>query len=110
MSNRTFKTENHAGLDPIPRGIGRYFYARKQKPVKPREISLSKFVFQQPANPFPIIVPCHRAVRSDLTLGGFQGGLSMKRALLEAEGIGFDSSGRVAVDSFFLFVSLRRTW
>ena len=52
-------------------------------------------------NPFPIIVPCHRAVRSDRSLGGFQGGLSMKRALLEAEGIGFDNSGRVAVDSFF---------
>jgi methylated-DNA-[protein]-cysteine S-methyltransferase len=52
-------------------------------------------------NPFPLIIPCHRAVRSDLTLGGFQGGLPMKRALLEKEGISFDSSGRVQVDSFF---------
>jgi len=52
-------------------------------------------------NPFPIIVPCHRAVRSDRTLGGFQGGLPMKRALLAAEGIAFDGSGRVQVDSFF---------
>lgn len=26
-------------------------------------------------NPFPIIVPCHRAIRSDRSLGGFQGGL-----------------------------------
>ena len=52
-------------------------------------------------NPFPIIVPCHRAIRSDRTLGGFQGGLPMKRALLEKEGITFDSSGRLQVDSFF---------
>ena len=52
-------------------------------------------------NPFPIIIPCHRAIRSDRTLGGFQGGLQMKRALLEAEGIPFDRAGRVAVENFF---------
>jgi methylated-DNA-[protein]-cysteine S-methyltransferase len=46
-------------------------------------------------NPFPIIVPCHRAIRSDLHLGGYQGGLEMKRALLIKEGIGFDAAGRV---------------
>jgi methylated-DNA-[protein]-cysteine S-methyltransferase len=46
-------------------------------------------------NPFPIIVPCHRAIRSDGTLGGFQGGVGMKRALLEMEGILFDDLDRV---------------
>jgi len=46
-------------------------------------------------NPFPIIIPCHRAIRSDRTLGGFQGGLEMKRKILEMEGVEFDSSGRV---------------
>ncbi len=46
-------------------------------------------------NPFPIIVPCHRAIRSDGTLGGFQGGLKMKRKILELEGVEFDSYGRV---------------
>ena len=51
-------------------------------------------------NPFPIIIPCHRAIRSDRTLGGFQGGLPMKRALLKKEGIRFDSSGRVQIESF----------
>lgn len=49
-------------------------------------------------NPFPLVVPCHRAVRSDGTLGGFQGGLKMKRALLEMEGVEFDSKGRVRPD------------
>lgn len=52
-------------------------------------------------NPFPIIIPCHRALRSDRTLGGYQGGLTMKRALLEAEGIRFDKSGRVVGEDFF---------
>jgi O-6-methylguanine DNA methyltransferase len=46
-------------------------------------------------NPFPLIIPCHRVVRSDGMLGGFGGGLKMKKALLEMEGVAFDRSGRV---------------
>lgn len=46
-------------------------------------------------NPFPIILPCHRAIRSDLHLGGFQGGTEMKRALLTKEGIIFDEAEKV---------------
>ena len=48
-------------------------------------------------NPFPILVPCHRAIRSDGSLGGFQGGLRMKRALLEMEGVLFSRAGRVVL-------------
>ena len=51
-------------------------------------------------NPFPLIVPCHRAIRSDRHLGGYQGGLEMKRTLLEKEGIPFDAEGRVACAKF----------
>lgn len=39
------------------------------------------------ANPYPLIIPCHRVIRSDGHLGGYLGGLAMKRALLEREGI-----------------------
>ena len=46
-------------------------------------------------NPFPIVIPCHRAIRSDGGLGGFQGGVEMKRALLEAEGVEFTQGGKV---------------
>ena len=46
-------------------------------------------------NPFPIVIPCHRAIRSDGTLGGYQGGLAMKRALLMQEGVDVDGQGRV---------------
>jgi len=52
-------------------------------------------------NPFPIIIPCHRAIRSDGTLGGYQGGLEMKRALLEMEGVLFNTLGRVVTEEFF---------
>ena len=47
-------------------------------------------------NPFPLIIPCHRAVRADGSLGGFQGGPEMKRALLEMEGVEFLPTGRVS--------------
>jgi methylated-DNA-[protein]-cysteine S-methyltransferase len=36
-------------------------------------------------NPLPVIVPCHRVLRSDGSLGGYLGGLDAKRALLELE-------------------------
>ena len=52
-------------------------------------------------NPFPLIVPCHRTVRSDGSLGGYGGGLEMKRALLEMEGVGFDPMGRVRPEFFW---------
>lgn len=38
------------------------------------------------ANPAPLFVPCHRTIASDGTLGGFGGGLPLKRKLLELEG------------------------
>jgi len=46
-------------------------------------------------NPFPIIVPCHRAIRSNGDLGGFQGGLRMKKDLLEYEGVNISDEGKV---------------
>jgi methylated-DNA-[protein]-cysteine S-methyltransferase len=36
-------------------------------------------------NPIPLIVPCHRVLRSDGSLGGYAGGLEMKQRLLEME-------------------------
>ncbi|MEM7585578.1 MAG: methylated-DNA--[protein]-cysteine S-methyltransferase [Acidobacteriota bacterium] len=38
-------------------------------------------------NPIPIIVPCHRVIGADGSLTGYAGGLEVKRALLELEGI-----------------------
>ena len=36
-------------------------------------------------NPLPVVVPCHRVLRTDGTLGGYIGGLEAKAALLELE-------------------------
>lgn len=37
-------------------------------------------------NPVPILIPCHRVIRSDGTLGGFSRGVELKRWLLSLEG------------------------
>lgn len=37
-------------------------------------------------NPVAIVVPCHRVIRSDGSLGGYTGGLEFKRRLLDLEG------------------------
>ena len=39
------------------------------------------------SNPIPLIVPCHRVLRSSGGLGGYGGGLPMKQGLLELEGV-----------------------
>lgn len=39
------------------------------------------------ANPVPLLVPCHRVVAGDGSLGGFSGGLSNKKRLLKLEGL-----------------------
>lgn len=36
-------------------------------------------------NPLPLILPCHRVIRSDGALGNYLGGIAVKRALLELE-------------------------
>lgn len=36
-------------------------------------------------NLLPVIIPCHRVIASDGKLGGFSGGLELKRSLLDLE-------------------------
>ncbi len=38
-------------------------------------------------NPVPIFIPCHRVLSSDGTLGGYGGGLDLKKRLLLHEGL-----------------------
>ncbi len=52
-------------------------------------------------NPFPLIIPCHRAVRSDGRLGGFRGGTEMKRSLLSLEGVEVDENNRIRLNRLY---------
>jgi methylated-DNA-[protein]-cysteine S-methyltransferase len=38
-------------------------------------------------NPLPIVIPCHRVIAGDGTIGGYSGGLHVKHRLLALEGI-----------------------
>ncbi|MEZ4751635.1 MAG: methylated-DNA--[protein]-cysteine S-methyltransferase [Bdellovibrionota bacterium] len=48
-------------------------------------------------NPLPIVIPCHRVIHSGGGLGGFSGGLSKKKWLLNHETFQFPTSHRGVV-------------
>ncbi|MFX1373407.1 MAG: methylated-DNA--[protein]-cysteine S-methyltransferase [Promethearchaeota archaeon] len=52
-------------------------------------------------NPFPIVIPCHRAIKTNGELGGYQGGIKMKQRLLEIEGVKISEKGRVITDRIY---------
>ncbi len=52
-------------------------------------------------NPFPLIIPCHRAVAVDGHLSGYQGGIIMKEELLRMEGIDISPKKRVLFAKVF---------
>jgi methylated-DNA-[protein]-cysteine S-methyltransferase len=56
------------------------------------------------ANPFAPVVPCHRVVCSDLTLGGYGGGLKVKREILEREKRGYQASREISAGDRKLLV------
>ena len=43
-------------------------------------------------NPFPVIVPCHRVVKSDGTIGGYAYGTEIKKNMLIKEGLKINSN------------------
>ncbi|MFP5520998.1 methylated-DNA--[protein]-cysteine S-methyltransferase [Peptococcus simiae] len=43
-------------------------------------------------NPLSIIIPCHRVIRADGSLGGYGGGLAQKKYLLDLEQAGLEGS------------------
>jgi methylated-DNA-[protein]-cysteine S-methyltransferase len=72
-------------LAKIPRGETRsYGWVARQvgKPGAARAVGTACG-----ANPVPVIIPCHRVIAGDGSLGGFGGGLAMKRRLLRIEGV-----------------------
>ena len=48
-------------------------------------------------NPYPIIIPCHRVIRSDSSIGGYsgKGGIKSKKSLLKKEGVLFNEFNKV---------------
>ncbi len=46
-------------------------------------------------NPFPILIPCHRVIKSNREIGEYGGGKTLKRKLLIFEGVGFENKWKV---------------
>lgn len=55
-------------------------------------------------NPFPLLVPCHRVVRSDFHPGGYSNGVEIKLEILNHERRGYSSQRGISVGSNRLFV------
>jgi methylated-DNA-[protein]-cysteine S-methyltransferase len=68
----------------IPYGQTRSYTEMATRAGRPRAVRATGTALG--SNPLPIIVPCHRVLRSGGALGGYGGGLDTKRALLELEG------------------------
>ncbi|HXI85062.1 MAG TPA: methylated-DNA--[protein]-cysteine S-methyltransferase [Verrucomicrobiae bacterium] len=82
-SGTIFQRQVWHALTKIPYGETRsYGWIAKQigKPKASRAVGAACG-----ANPVPVIVPCHRVIAGDGSLGGFGGGLPMKRRLLSLE-------------------------
>jgi len=50
------------------------------------------------SNPFPLLIPCHRVVRSDSSLGGYGYGKRVKLEILKREKRGYEESIELDVD------------
>jgi len=55
-------------------------------------------------NPFAPLIPCHRVVRSDFSLGGYGGGVDVKRKMLGREDRGYQESKKINVDGAVLAI------
>jgi len=76
-------------LSKIPKGEVRTYKQIAKSIGKPKS---SRAVANACAkNPYPIVIPCHRVIRSDGLIGGYSGhgGIKRKKELLQKEGLKF---------------------
>lgn len=74
-----------SALHRIPRGHVRTYAGIAGEIGKPR--ATRAVGAANGRNPLAIVVPCHRVVEAGMQLGGYTGGLHLKRFLLELEGV-----------------------
>lgn len=80
-----FQVRVWEALRRVPRGEVRSYAAIAQDVGSPR--GMRAVGMANAKNPVAIVVPCHRIVEAKLGLGGYSGGLAVKRRLLELEGV-----------------------
>ncbi len=83
IAGTEFEKKVWSALKKIPFGETRSYKWIAEKIGNPAAVravgqALSK-------NPIPIVIPCHRVIESDGSIGGFSSGVDIKRRLLEIE-------------------------
>jgi methylated-DNA-[protein]-cysteine S-methyltransferase len=85
LEGTAFQRKVWMALADIPYGETRSYHEVAQAIGRP---GASRAVGQaNHQNPVAPLIPCHRVVTSSGTLGGYGGGLELKRAMLEQEGV-----------------------
>jgi AraC family transcriptional regulator of adaptative response/methylated-DNA-[protein]-cysteine methyltransferase len=84
VSGTAFQRAAWNALRRIPRGRTLSYRQLAARAGRPRSIRAVANACGQ--NPVAVAIPCHRAVRSDGSLGGFSSGIWRKRFLLKMEG------------------------
>ena len=78
-----FAGKVYAVVSKIPLGQVRSYKWVAQKAGKPKAYRAVGTILKN--NPFPLIIPCHRVVKNDLSLGGYALGRENKKMLLRLE-------------------------
>ncbi|HEX9310719.1 MAG TPA: methylated-DNA--[protein]-cysteine S-methyltransferase [Gemmatimonadaceae bacterium] len=95
LQGTEFQREVWEQLLSIPPGSTRSYLGVAQAIKRPKA---TRAVAQAcGANPVAVIVPCHRVVMSDGSIGGYSGPPGVKKALLEAEGVTEFAAGKAAL-------------
>lgn len=81
--SRGFLLRARQGIAAIPYGETRTYTELARGAGNERAVRAAGSACSR--NPIPLVVPCHRVLRSDGSLGGYAGGLAMKESLLELE-------------------------
>ena len=80
-----FENKVYRAISKIPRGEVRSYKwvaARIGNPGASRAVGNALH-----RNPRPVVVPCHRVIKSDGSIGGYAKGIAMKKRILMREGI-----------------------
>ncbi len=91
ISAFSVKVLNEAAL--IPWGRVSSYKALAEAAENPKALRAVGGVMKR--NRLPVVIPCHRVIKSDGALGGFNSGLSLKRYLLSLEGLSINDTGYV---------------
>ncbi len=85
LTGTNFEQKVWRTLQKIPYGETRSYSWVAEKIGNPRAVRAVGGANRK--NLIPIIVPCHRVINANGELGGYSGGLSLKKKLLELEGV-----------------------